>query len=529
MSKRRHRKKSRPSPDHSPPGDQFRAPPRPKKKPRPNHLGSGSPMAKPADPRDLSALLAYGPSYLPFTAAWTDSRTQQVQAFKHWVFVAINKIATKVCSKHPNISYLSSSPSEDYQARALYHKTFPGVPDSYIKQLPPGVLRLHLSRRSQYQVSRALAPLLSEESLQPVEHNHPLRVLLSDPNTPDTAWTLWYETVLFFLLTGSAYWWLPPNNAKRPEAIWVLPSHWVWPLVGKSGQQDGWELRPVEGNYLKQFLPLEQVIQFKKPNPVSKIDGYTPTSAVARTIDVSEAISLSRLQAFRNGMTPTAVVQFDGSLNDPSDDMLRRIEAKFISRAVGETRSNRPLFVPPGVSVKPLTLKPNEMVWGENADETARNLLAAFDVPWTVGIGSASDEEMVQFLSGAVDPVCSLFGQVLSEKLCPFYAPSRSLRIWWEDFVPDDPAHLEETIKTDLMCGAITPNEVRILRGRQPYPEAWADRPVLPVNMAPLTTPQGGQHQDPGMLLPTNLPDMPNISDEPKYLRTFSTNGHHRG
>ncbi len=530
MVSKQYKKDSLSPVDLPPGGTSGKAPPlpgkKPKKKPKPS--GTNPDFATPSDPRDLSAILSYGPGYLPFTNYRTESPIDLVHAFKRWVFVAINKICQAICHKAPNVSYLLTPSSSDSALRTLYSRTFPGLPSSYLENCPQHILRKHLTRHTQ--LRKALTPLLSEESLHPVEYNHPLRSLLHDPNDPDTSWTLWYETIMYFLLTGDAWWWTPKPRTKLPEAIWVLPSHWVWPLVGPDSNLAGWELRPVEGNYLRQVLPLDEVIHFRKPNPISRINGLSSLSPIDRWIDVSDSIDASRLHAFRNGMTPTSVVQFDGSLNDPSDEMLRRIEAKFITRATGETRSNRPLFVPPGVKVSPLSLRPDEMVWGENAKETALNTLAALDVPYSVAVNEANEQDQIRFCSQALNPLVSLLGQVISEKLCPLYAPD--LQVWWEDFVPDNPAWLEETIKTDLMCGAITPNEVRILRGRQPYPEAWADRPVLPVNMAPLTTPQGGQHQDPGMILPTSQPDMPNISDEPKISpsllnRILSTNGTH--
>ncbi len=509
--------------------ESLRAPKKPPKPKKPSSKKPG-PFTQPSDPRDLSAVLAYGPGYLPFSPIWTDSRIEQVHAFKRWVFVAVNKICQAICQKYPNVSYLITGSSSDTQTRLLYSRSFPGLPDSYITHTPVNILRKHITRL--HQSRKALTPLLSQESLQPVEHNHPLRRLLTDPNDPDTSWSLWYETIMFLKLTGDAFWYLPRGQTKYPEAIWVLPSHWVWPLFGESNSSKGlligYEIRPVEGNYLKLTIPKEEVIHFRKPNPISRIDGLSNLTPISRWVDVSEAIDSSRLHAFKNGMTPTSVVQFDGSLNDPSEEMLRRIEAKFITRATGETRSNRPLFVPPGVKVSPLSLKPDEMVWGENAKETAMNTLAALDTPYSVAVNDAKSEDQILFCSQALNPTCSFLGQVITEKLCPIWDPN--LNVWWEDFVPDNPTWLEETIKTDLMCGAITPNEVRILRGRQPYPEAWADRPVLPVNMAPLTTPQGGQHQDPNTLLPTSLPDQPNISDEPKTSpfplnRIFSSNG----
>src|SRR5262249_38065452 len=108
---------------------------KPKKKPkRPKEPlpGSSSNVGQPNNPRDLSAVLAYGPSFLPYTSAWTDSRTEQVRGFKRWIFVAINKIAKTIASRHPNISHILGQSPSDLELRSLYHQVFPGLPESYI-------------------------------------------------------------------------------------------------------------------------------------------------------------------------------------------------------------------------------------------------------------------------------------------------------------------------------------------------------------------------------------------------------------
>lgn len=450
----------------------------------------------PDDPRDLSALLSYGPTHLPYTAAWTDSRIEQVRAFKHWVYIAINVIASKIASSLPNVTYVSSELDQAVTSPGdLAGKTY----NSYS----------HLR-------SKALLPLLSHEQIQPAPSDHPLSRLLLDPNTPDTVYDLFYETILFNRLTGVAYWWTPLNPVTGlPDAIWVLPSHWVWPVYGKPGESHllGYELRPVEGNYLRRFLPLNEIIEFKHKNPISKIDGYSPMTAASQWIDTLTMVNTARWHAYRNGTFPTVAIQFDGTYLDPSEEDLRRIESKFLARYIGETRSNKPLFLPPGVKATALTLKPNEMIFGETAKETRDNILALYGVPPIIagimdGMTTGSlTAAQVGFFCLTINPLLRFMGQVITEKLARLYDPT--LRVWWEDMTPDDPSLQEEKIKTDLLAGAITPNEIRLIRGRQPYAAGWGDQPIAPVNMQ--TLPLGG---DSSHLLPNNQETQPHYSDK---------------
>lgn len=421
--------------------------------------------------REMAALLQYGTGLGTFSGAWTDSRIELVRHFRHWVYIAIDRIATKVATQVPNVTHVVSrnkNKSKHAADEKRYRKRQPCL--------------------SAYARSKALTPLRSHEDLQPVDDDHPLLRLLHDPNEPDTAYDLWYETVLFLYLTGSTYWWIPRHPVTGlPEAIWVLPSHWVWPVVGKDRTIDGYEVRPVEGNYLRKFLPYEEVLHFKRKSPVSKIDGYSPQTAVNHWIDTQESVDRSRFFFFRNGTFPTVSVEFSGDLQDIGKEKLDQIEAKFMNRYQGETRTNKPLFVPPGMKVRPLFITPMEMGFVESAEQLRDNILAAFGVPAVVAqitaqmtYGSVAAAQ-AGFFTMTINPLLRFLGQQITEKLAWVY--DDTLRVWWEDTTPDDPEMIEKRIQTDLLAGAITPNEVRALRGRAAY-KGGGDDPLVAKNLA---------------------------------------------
>lgn len=457
--------------------------------------------------RDLISLLCYGASFVPYTTAWTDNRIEQVRHFRHWIYVCVNKIARKVSSQYPNVSWVRDR-RDDHEKERLLGPHFR---------------------------TRALTPLLTHEELEPVETGHPLLELLLSPNDLDTADDLFYETVLFLLLTGSAYWWIPKNAMGLPSAIWVVPSHWMWPVMGQNRAFAGWELRPTEGNYMRKFLPDDEVVTFRFKNPISKIDGYSPLTATAQWADVMESMNKARWFAYRNGTFPTVSVEFDGSLNDPTQEQIRTIEARFLSRMAGETNSNKPLFVPPGVKVRPLTLKASEMVFGETSIEMRDNICAAFGVPVElVDIKGDTLKAESAFYSQTVNPLCHLLGQVISTKVGRRYPQDTGrIRVWWEQFSVNDPELLNENTKVDLLCAAVTPNERRVMMGREPYTgdlKKFGDSPIRPVNVATGSLPGGGDHI-PDSATPTPDVEQPAINDD-DYKAVFdrispSRNGTH--
>jgi len=444
---------------------------RKKKNPKGNAGGTSN------DARELSSLLSYGPQqYGSYSAGWTTNRTEQVRVFRHWVYVAIHRIASEIACKVPNISLLKSGSEPD--------KT-------------PGerVLRSLIRR------NKALTPLLAHQGMKPVRDNHPLVRLFNDPNTPDISFDLWYETIVFLMLTGSFYWWIPKNRITGlPEAIWVLPSHWTWPVFGDEGNIIAYEIRPTEGAYYRKLFPADEIIVGRWKNPASKLDGNSPTFAISEWIDTQNAVNQSTNNAYRNGITPTVAIQFDASINDPTSEMLSRIERKFLSRMQGTDNSNRPLFLPPGVKVIPLSILPNQMVFGDTAERTRDNILATFGVPAIVaGIMQGMTHGSILaaqtgFYAFCINPILRFFGQLLTEKLARLYDPS--LKVWWEDYTPIDPNQRNQDIKTMLLAGSITSNEVRISFGYEPLDDPKYDDPIIPANMLPSSGGPGGD-QDP--------------------------------
>jgi HK97 family phage portal protein len=406
--------------------------------------------------RDVSWLLTAAGPIGSLYGAWTDNRSEQVRHYKHWVYIAVDRIASKIAESRPNVSLIGST------EESSSHK---------------GLIARKLITRE-----RALTALAPHEDLEPVKDSHPLVRLLDDPNDPDTGYDLWYETVLFLLLTGNAYWWLPKNRIGLPAACWVLPSHWVWPVVGKDRLIDTYELRPTEGNYLRQVIPADEVIHIRFKNPISKVDGYAPLAAAGQWVDLQESIDRTRWFTFRNNALPGVALEFSDKHGDPSEEMLRRIEQKWLNRYAGETRAGRPLFIPPGMKFTPLKTTPLEMDFTASADQVRDYVLALFGVPSAIAMitkeltyGSVL-AVMNAFCQFTINPKKRFLGQVLTEKLAHRY--DSKLRIWWDDISPEDPQIIESRIRTDVTLGIRTLNEARRERGLEPY-RFGGDDPLL--------------------------------------------------
>lgn len=415
--------------------------------------------------RALEGMLSFGGMSGAWINTWTDSRYEMVRHFCHWVYIAVDTRSTAVAMHQPNVSFVRCHQSPGDRSRWLSPK----------------------------QRSKALLPLMAHQHLEPVPLNHPLLKLLQDPNEPDTSYDLWYETNMYLDLTGNSYWWIPPNSLGKPGAIWVLPAHWVFPRSDGRGTIDAYELRPIEGNYLRFTIPAEDVIHFRKKSPVSKVDGYSPQSAGSMWIDTQESVDRTRWFSFRNGIFPGVSVEFDASVKLPSEDDLNRIEARLAQRYSGEFNANRPLLIPPGARLRKMQLTPQELGFCESAEQLAEQVLALYRVPRVIvqPPSNISQGAMLAaqtgFYMSVLNPLWRFYGQHLTEKLARVRY-GEDVRVWWEDRTPEDPDLQERQLNTDLAFGARTMNEVRALRNLEPYPEWWGNVPWIPLNVRPLTS-----------------------------------------
>jgi HK97 family phage portal protein len=400
----------------------------------------------------------------PWMYNWSDDRVAQVRRFSGFVYIAAHRIATTVACRPPNVSVIR----------------YPGDPGHRERFLPRSTLE------------KALTPLLSHEDLEIVPQQHPLCRLLADPNEPDTAYDLFYSTIVSLCLTGVAYWWAPSNPLGKPAALWCLPPQWVRPRVGRDGALAAYELWPTEGvTYTRWALPASDVIFFRFPSPLSIWDGYSPLTACSKWADTGEAIDRAQWFTFKNGIFPGVGVEFDPGVKMPSEPELDRIEARLMARYSGEHNSQRPILIPPGAKLKPLQLTPSELMFIESADQQRDKILAAFGVPLAIAqpdsatSAGAALAAQSAYYANTVNPLLRFFGMHLTEKLARTRYQS-NLRIWWEDRTPQDPELLERQLNTDLAYCSRSPNEVRALRGLEPYPEPVYNRPFTPLNTLPI-------------------------------------------
>lgn len=399
-------------------------------------------------------------------------------------------------------------------------------------------------------LGKALSVVKPHENLEPLEGDHHLRSLIDNPNPVDTFFDLEYELSMFEELCGVSYEWIPKNAYGKPAERWCIPSHWVWPVTGggrelKYSESTGqlisyYQVRPWGGmgSAGSLSIPADEMIMTRWKSPINKIDGWSRLSAGAQWIDSEESITASRWAQFQNVARPELWIELGAGYEDVNDDRIARVEAKIRSKLQGEYNYGTPLITPPGAKVTPLSFSPANMAYMESEEQIRDQILSLWKVPKTA-IGINTDmtygsilATLMGLCTNCLNPRLTMRGQTRTKYLAsrfdetvghgretsyghgPGSSGGRKVKIWYDDCVPADPQQVNSDLAEDRAQYAITPNEVRALRGRKPYrfggDDPWAQGPggisPYPVNtqedltelaglIAPMTQAQDPVHE----------------------------------
>lgn len=428
--------------------------------------------------------------------AWSANRIEQVQHYKHWVFRAIQTIATLATKELPTIARVT--PAQDRKNYEAHIKAWAKGTGQH-----PGNRRfLTLAEKSKTLRGKSNQTVQAHEELEHLDDSHGLVSLIKDPNEPDTWLDFLTETIIFLELTGNAYWYMVPKRGEPGLAeMWVMPSHWVYPMGGRGGKiVDHYEVRAwgQSGSARPMRFEADEFIHFKYKSPLSKIDGASPTQAGAEIIDTYEAVQLAQYFQTKNGANVGTVVQLDAG-TDIDDAMLKRFESKWLARFQGEHGFDRPAILPPGAQLM-RTPGPEELARMGSSAQLRDYIFGMWGLTKSV-CGFMEDVNRAAFEAAlaqcfylVVNPRLSLFGQTLTEKLCPLYG--EDIRIFWQDMTPADRATELQEWTLLLNKGMYRPNEYRGWMNLEPLPEG--EHVVEPMASVPAGMDAFGGGDEPG-------------------------------
>lgn len=330
---------------------------------------------------------------------------------------------------------------------------------------------------------------------------HPLAQLFRNVNPVDWWQSFAHEMFMMWGLYRRVVIWMNPNGFGVPAELWVVPTPWAEPKPDRDGQIRFWEITPSSGG-VPFKVDAEEILCAQAKHPNSKTVPLSPTEAGAEWIVSSEIVERARHDTYEHGPLQSMMLEIDPEHHQGlTPELLDAIGEKFMARYQGWHKAGRPIVQPPGVKAVPWSVKPNEMLTGETADQLRDNVLALHKTPRSaVGISADLNRASIwgaehNWYEHALNPMRRFLAGALTEFLASRF--EEGLLVWYDDLIPRDVEQERAEIELDFKLGAITPDERRVARGYEPLGTPAAQQTYRPSSQVPLDTPVQQQSASP--------------------------------
>ena len=342
--------------------------------------------------------------------------------------------------------------------------------------------------RSTYEIKRR-----SDESLVDLG-NHPMELLMARPNPLMSGAFLKRYLTWWYQLRGNSYLFISTPEVGRgmPVELWPLVANQVFPRPDLMRRGVGvfadrmvidYEYR-VSGR--PEYLPGENVVHFRTPNPVDFWTGLSPLTPLLVPLQTDASQSRWVRDFFdKKNAVPTAIISLPPGTTQGDFE-----EAKLILREQFE-KGQRTLITRTGdlsVAVIQQTMEQLQVLnsRAQNTQEVDR----VYGIPHGILTeGMSGDSRLaaeVALARNTIQPMVDYFAEELSTNLAPFYGPD--LVVVAPNVVPQDRAL--EAQEYSIYGQDMTINELRAKRDLDAVSHPWADVPVrllaLPDGLPPV-------------------------------------------
>lgn len=324
--------------------------------------------------------------------------------------------------------------------------------------------------------------------------SHLALTTLSTVNPFTSSYELFLYTQSFLELDGNSFWYLPRGSVtSKPAEIWVLEPSRVTVVKNSRDFITGYVYRNEKGEDVP--FDQEEILHFKRFNPLNKYRGMGTVQAAALAIDTDNYASTWNRNFFYNSAMPSATLETDGTL---TDDQFRRIKAEWDSRYKGIDNAHKLAILQGGLKFKPTAISQKDMEFLEQRKFSRDEIMGMFRVPKTVlGIvedvnrANAEATEYV-FSKRVIKPRMEFIVDRLNEfYLAMFGLDNNVYRFVFDDPVPQNRELELKEYQTALAAGYMTINEVRAETGLDPVSggdEIYIQNSLVPLGIPADTT-----------------------------------------
>lgn len=376
-------------------------------------------------------------SYLTATQAPTMKSSDYIKAYKGWVYACTTAIAEEVSS-----------------------------------------MQLHLQQKS------------ADGWVEVDEHI--IIDLLQDVNSFNTFNGLLTETSSFLSLDGNDFWYLPRGEVtNKPTEIWNLNPTKITVVKSKEKVIAGYTMRSASGGKIP--LDIDEVIHFRRFNPISRYRGMGTVQASAQAIDADQYSAKWNTNFFYNSAMPSSVLETDEEL---TDEQYKRLKEQWDSRFRGLDNSHKMAVLQGGLKYKPAQLSQKDMDYLNQRKFSRDEILAMFKVPKPI-IGITEDVNRANaeaseyvFSKRVIKPKMQFIVDHLNEFLLPMFEMKQNeWRFVFDDPVPENRDLELKEYENGIKNYWLTSNEIRETEGLVPI--SGGDSIYVPFSLYPIGTVEG--------------------------------------
>jgi HK97 family phage portal protein len=306
-------------------------------------------------------------------------------------------------------------------------------------------------------------------------HEHPLAVLVRQPNPFYSGAQLWMATVANWCWGGEAYWRVISDRGGRPAELWWVPPWSIepkWPADG-SVYISHYTYQPEMGTSIS--LAPEEVVHFRHGmDPRNPRHGLPPLRSVIKEIWADDEASIWVASLLRNMAVPGLIISPKGDVSVSPDD-LEAVKVYLKQAFTGDGRGE-PLALQAPIDVQKLSLSPHEMDMSMVRDTTEERVSACLGIPSAViGFGTglattkvgATMREMVQLAwNNGLIPPQRIMAAELGRTLLPLFETSpEHYQVAW-DYSKVQALQEDVNAKATRIVGLVTGGIMKVSEGR---------------------------------------------------------------
>lgn len=215
--------------------------------------------------------------------------------------------------------------------------------------------------------------------------DHPLAILLRNPNPYLGGRYFWRKVWSLFFLTGEVY--LVGERTNIVEAVtsrtqhinelWALPGNWIRPVADNNyiGSYRIWP--PIHPEY--QFeVPRSEVCDLLTFNPMDPTRGMSPIRALAMSLEMEWEARRANLGIFKNGMISQGAWVAPSAISQEQKEILRQAMSSYFG---GGDHAHRQMILPVDLKYERVDFSPADMQFIDLTKLTTQEVAKVYRIP----------------------------------------------------------------------------------------------------------------------------------------------------